>query len=188
MREDRLRWNRKHCAQQAEDGPCQTVQRFVGLATVGRALDIAAGTGADSLFMAQRGFLVEAIDISDQAIFRYMPRHPNMQPICADLDQFEIPRDRYDLIINLRYLNRRLFPYIEEALRPAGLLIFETFIEKSPGVRHPIKRRDYLLRPNELLRSFLGLHILYYEETAVNEAGDADIKATLVARRYSFSR
>jgi tellurite methyltransferase len=183
MREDRLRWNRKHRAEQAQDGPCRTVQRFVGLATVGRALDIAAGTGADSLFLAQRGFLVEAIDISDKAVLNYMPRHLNLQPICADLDQFELPRDRYDLIINLRYLNRRLFPYIQEALRPGGLLIFETFIEKSSGARHAGFRRDYLLRPNELLHGFLALHVLYYEETAVNDAQDADIKATLVARR-----
>ena len=183
MREDRLRWNRKHCAQQAEDDPCATIQRFVHLAPLGRALDIAAGTGVESLFLAQCGFLVEAIDISDKAIFNYMPRHPNLQPICADLDLFEIPQNRYNLIINMRYLNRRLFPYIQEALRPGGLLIFETFIEKSPGARSNRFRRDYLLRPNELLHSFLALRILYYEETTVSDAQDADIKATLVARR-----
>ena len=75
------------------------------------------------------------------------------------------PRERYDLIVNTLYLNRRLFPQIGEGLRPGGLLIFETLLEPPGGAGHGERCRDYFLKPNELLHGFLSLRILHYRET-----------------------
>ncbi len=183
MEPDRDRWNEKYRDRpHAPDGPAAALHRFFHLAPSGNALDIAAGTGANSLFLATRGYKVDAVDISDEAIAR-MPRHPNLTRVRADLDRYDPPENRYDLIINFRFLNRRLFPGIQEALRPGGLLIFETFATAPDGTAAAPHRREFLLRPNELLHAFIGLHVLYYEETLRRERDEDIHMATLAARR-----
>ncbi len=71
-----------------------------------------------------------------------------------------------------------LFLYIKEALKKDGVLIFETFLEGSVAKTS----RDFLLRKNELLHSFLSLHIVYYQEKQViNCKNEVSYKAQLVA-------
>jgi len=185
MKEDRIRWNEKYLNKETlyPAAPAKIVEQFYRLAPEGKALDIAAGTGKNALFLAEQGFSVDAVDISDAALRMFASRHPNITPVCADLDHFDIPRERYSLIINLRFLNRRLFPYIREGLVPGGILIFESYLE---GVGEDYCRpscRDYLLRDNELLHSFLSLKILFYQETKIAEQKEFCHIASLVAMK-----
>jgi tellurite methyltransferase len=184
MKADREKWNAKYGDAADEMPVCGAVQRFHTLAAVGgHALDIAAGLGGNSLFLADKSFHVDAMDISDIAMDRLEGRHPGITTICTDLDQYRIPAGRYDLIINIHFLNRRLFPLIIEGLKPGGVLIFETFLEGDPQATAEDVNRDYLLRPNELLHAFLKLHILYYEEKENVPPLRASHVAVLVARR-----
>lgn len=160
---DREKWNRKYRAGEGPETASEIVRRFRSLAPPGRALDIAAGGGRNALFLAETGMTVDAVDISDVAVEGLTGRHPLVHPIRANLDSWEIPENRYALVLNIRYLNRRLFPYIREALVPGGVLIAETFLE-SPGEETDFSRRDFLLRENELLHGFLSLRIRYYAE------------------------
>ncbi len=185
MKDDRIRWNQKYrgdtwCADVSE-----TVKAYHALAPGTRALDIACGTGGHAVYLADHGFIVEAVDISDAALTQIMPRHPRIRPVCADLDRFDLPRNRYDLILNIRYLNRRLFPQIREALTPGGVLIFETFLNAptTPDGRQP-HNREHLLRTNELLHGFLALEIILYREADGRCDQGAGPLATLVARRH----
>lgn len=164
MQSDRDRWNRKYTNRARSDDPAEILENFFSFAEKGRALDLAAGLGTHSLFLADQGFDVDAVDISDVAMDKLAGRHPRVNTICADLDTFNIPENRYSLIVNIRFLNRRLYPQITEGLIPGGLLIFETFLESPEAEAEPM-RRDYLLRKNELLYAFLPLRILYYRET-----------------------
>ncbi|WP_434656837.1 hypothetical protein [Sulfurimonas sp. NW9] len=50
-------------------------------------------------------------------------------------------------------------PQIKEALKPNGLLIFETFIVAHGDFNQPANP-EYLLRTNELLHAFMGLILL----------------------------
>lgn len=183
MEKDRIKWNEKHRQKRFSAEPSPIVKKYVLSAPVGKALDIAAGGGRNAVFLANRGFDVEAVDISDQALTRLAGRHPNVNPICADLDLFDIPASRYNLIINIRFLNRRLFPYIQEGLNPGGLLIFETYLDPPPGSDPDTFCRDYLLRPNELLYAFLRLAIIFYAEQTSDEANDSRRVASLVAMK-----
>ncbi|MDM8522073.1 hypothetical protein QUF80_01775 [Desulfococcaceae bacterium HSG8] len=181
MHEDRIRWNEKYSSREASgSGPAEIVRRFYTLAPKGKALDIAAGTGKNALFLADQGFSVDAVDISD-VVLRKIPIHPNLSPICADLDTFDITAERYSLILNLRFLNRRLFPYIREGLAKGGILIFESYLE-GPGADYcKSSCRDYLLRDNELLHAFLSLKVLFYQESRIPDQKDFCHKASLVA-------
>jgi len=189
LKQDRYKWNEKHRIRPEMDKPSTIVATFCAMAKNGRALDLACGTGRNALFLAQKGFTVDAIDISDVGLEKLKRKHPRIQPVCADLDHYDIVADRYDLIINIRYLNRRLFPYIKEGLVAGGVLIFESFMERPefeapvPQENHQPSCRDYLFRENELLHSFLSLNIRYYREFEAKEKTSPPWMASLVAKK-----
>jgi SAM-dependent methyltransferase len=183
MIEDRIRWNQKYRSDDYPKEPSGIVQDFWRLAPGRRALDLAAGCGRNALFLARSGFVVDAVDISDVGLGLLANRQRAIRPICADLDTFDIPPGRYDLIVDILYLNRRLFPQIREGLAPRGLLIFETLLTAPASAAADETRREYLLQENELLHAFLGLRIIHYhEETGAAQGGHKRL-ASLVAAR-----
>ena len=181
--EDRIRWNRKHRDETQPASPSSILINHLFLAKKKRALDIATGNGRNALYMAEQGFDVDAVDISDEAVGKLANRSQNLHPICADLDTFDIPEDRYSLIVNIRFLNRRLFPYIRDGLVSGGVLIFESYLY-SPAAEETAMCRDYLLRSNELLHAFLPLKIVYYREGP----SDVDEKSRPVASLVAVKR
>jgi SAM-dependent methyltransferase len=183
MLPDRLKWNQKYETDPLSDAPASIVKEFFKLAGGGKALDIAAGNGRNTLFLADQGFAVDAVDISDAGLNLFAGKHANIHPICADLDNFDIPPNRYDLIINIKYLSRRLFPYIREGLNRDGILIFQTFLDSPNGGKEQPHCREYRLRENELLNAFLSLKILFYKEGKERSHDDVTYLATLVAVR-----
>lgn len=170
---DRQKWDARYLRQPGGSAPADIVKRFYQLAAPGRALDIACGNGRNSIFLSEKGFAVDAVDISRVATDRLRLSRPDIQVICADLDTWKIPAEHYALVVNIRFLDRRLFPMIHGSLIPGGILIFESFI----GSGHA----SYCLAPNELLRAFQFMHILYYEEKPAEHGEKFDQIATLVA-------
>jgi len=185
MHQDRIRWNAKYEEMRELKRPSPLVRRYCRLAPGGRALDVAAGLGRNSLFLAERGFTVLAVDIADKAVAELQRLgHSRIIPVQSDLDHFPFHSEAFDLIVNCRFLDRRLFPLLQESLVPSGLLLFESALESSlPHVSQP-RNREYLLRSNELLQAFLKLHILYYEEQVRRDSlcpGQASCLARLAA-------
>jgi SAM-dependent methyltransferase len=183
MRQDRTRWNEKYRTEHHPTEAAGAVKRFYDLAPGKMALDIAAGNGRNAVFLSNKGFSVDAVDISEVGLAEFAGRHPNINAVCADLDQFEIPAGHYDLIVNVKYLNRRLFPYIHEGLKPGGVVIFHTLLQSKSIKNSPEHCRDYLLSPNELLHVFSAMRIIYYREAEDHETNHSDEMATLVAVR-----
>ena len=184
MRQDRIKWKEKFRRGDYPKNATGVVKQFYHLAPGRKALDIAAGSGRNSVFLAGKGFSVDAVDISEVGLRLFADSQPDIYAVCADLDQYEIAAARYDLIVNVKFLNRRLFPYIQEGLKPGGLLIFHTLLTADPGKSAPHHCRDYVLRQNELLHTFIALRIIYYRESFALQKGNADPTATLVAVRY----
>jgi tellurite methyltransferase len=183
MHTDRIKWNRKYRSRGAALAahPSDIVRNFYHLASHGCALDIAAGNGRNALFLAQKGFAVEALDISEAGLEMAVGRDPKVHAACVDLDLYDIVPRRYSLVLNIRYLNRRLFPQICEALRGGGVLIFETYLKRPNFIPQRPFSDDHLLRVNELLLGFLKLEVVYYHETATAANGDPYPQASLVA-------
>jgi 2-polyprenyl-3-methyl-5-hydroxy-6-metoxy-1,4-benzoquinol methylase len=171
LKSDRTKWNRRYSEKDPGRLVPEIVRTYVHRAPAGRALDIACGAGAVSLFMADRGFAVDAVDISDVALAGFARQHPAIQGVCADLDVFDLATDRYQLIANIRYLNRRLYPQIIAALVPGGVLMFETFMKSRREEMDRGFKREYLLDEQELPRVFAPLETLYYQEA---DTGDTE--------------
>jgi len=184
MQKDRERWNEKYAKQPPmPSGVSKILARYISLANTGRALDIACGTGRNTLYLAKNGFDVDAVDISDYALAK-IEETPAIHKINADLDEYVIEAEAYDLILNCNYLERRLFRPIVEGLKKEGLLIFETFIKTQGKDYRMPSNESFLLEQNELLHVFKELHIIYYEEhEEQNPQGEKVKVASLVARK-----
>lgn len=142
----------------------------------GRALDLACGPGRNSLFLAELGFEVDAVDVSEVALeglrANAARRRLRVHALRADLEADAFPDASYEVIVVFNFLLRSLFEPIERALAPGGLLVFETW-RQDPGGR----RRA--LDPGELLAAFPGLELL---EHAEREAGER-LREAIVARK-----
>ncbi len=158
MEEDRRKWNVKHGSAGPASQPAQVVQDHWQLAPAGTALDLACGRGRHALFLAEQGIHVDALDISEVALSTVT--HPLVRPQRIDLDNYLIPQNAYSLIVNISFLDRRLFAGILAGLNPGGLLIFQTALADNPHISNPA----WKLSPNELLRVFASLRILFYQE------------------------
>ena len=183
MRRDRLKWNRKYRHEALADEPAGIVGAYAHLAPLGRALDVACGNGRNACYLAARGFTVDAVDIALEGLRRFACRSTRIQRICADLDDFVIPPEQYRLIVNTRFLDRRLFPKLQAGLRPGGVLIFESYRTSPAGVSDGPHRPEHLLKPGELRRAFERLRIVFYREQPSLQAGAPAMKASLVAVR-----
>ena len=181
MLQDRLKWNKRYQTEKYPLGPAGIVQEYAKLARGKKALDIAAGNGRNALFLADLGFVVDAIDIADAGLALFSGKHRHIHTICADLDTYDIRANHYDLIVNIKFLSRRLFPYIKAGLAPGGVLIFESLMDISAPGQQPPEHADYYLRQNELLHAFLSMNILLYRETETKTDDDAGWIASLVA-------
>jgi SAM-dependent methyltransferase len=175
---DRTKWDAKYLANLGGSEPTPILEKYWNLAPVGRALDIACGNGRNSIFLADNGFAVDAVDISTVATNRLEGQHSNINVICTDLDEWIIPPDRYDLIVNIKFLDRQLFPMIRDGLKTGGVLIFRSFMNGH--------KDEYCLKQNELLREFQSFRIVYYEEKkAEHHSGKFDQMASIVAIKNS---
>ncbi|SNZ06498.1 Tellurite resistance protein TehB [Persephonella hydrogeniphila] len=165
MEKDKERWNKRYTEEEYPwKEPSKIVREFYNLSRKGKALDIASGLGRNAIFLYDKGFDVDAVDISDVALGRIKKERPEINTIQADLDIYNIPENSYDLIININYLNRRLIPQIKEGLKKGGVVIFETFTLKKGKEYMQPENKDYLLRPNELLHLFIDMYIVFYQE------------------------
>lgn len=171
MEKDRQRWNLKYEKNDYPMSPSRIVKDYYVHATPGKALDIATGMGRNAIFLAQRGFEVDAIDISNVAIDKLTNSSEKVHPTCVDLDTYEIATARYNLILNIRYLNRKFYPQIMKGLLPGGVIIFETYLLGDKGAKGSPSCKNYLLKPNELLQAFSELRILFYREALVGSGG-----------------
>lgn len=183
MIEDKKRWNERHVTRPMSLEANKTIVKYIEHANVGQALDVACGTGRNAHFLCEKGFDVDAVDISDYALSQ-VKNHSHISKLEADLDTYNITPNKYDLIINMNYLNRRLASQMKDALKKDGLIIFETFIVAHGEFQMPTTNLDYLLRKNELLHLFIGLEIIYYEEKIeINRLGERVKIASLVAKK-----
>ena len=154
----------------------------------GEALDIGCGEGRNTLFLAQYGLHVHALDQSSHGIGKlkkYALSH-NLQNIrysIADVRNFPIEANFYDIIVAVTLLDhlnqeegRKVASSILAALKPHGLAYIEVFTIHDPGAteqrnNNPTEEISetacfikHYFEENELAAWFSELDINLYEE------------------------
>ena len=166
--ERRARWNACRPAARADaPRPCALLaEQAARLPAAGHALDLACGRGGNALWLARRGWTVDAWDLADAAVAELRARAAreglDLRAEVRDVIARPPPPDCCDLAAVSRFLHRPLLPALAAAVRPGGLLAYQTFLagHPGPGPRNP----DYLLRPGELRARFAGWEALHDAE------------------------
>jgi SAM-dependent methyltransferase len=156
--------------------PSTWVRRFLPLIRPGGlVLDLAAGSGRHSGLLRDTGFAVRAVDRDVSALL------PLAGPRC-EVRQIDLEGgtawplgNGYDGIVVTNYLHRPLLPAIGRALRPDGILIYETFALGNERFGRP-QSPAFLLRPSELLDAFAMLTVIAFEQGEVTSPRPAVIQ------------
>ena len=194
-------WDAKHslAANDAAEAPAGILTELWPLLPAGAALDLACGRGRNALFLAEHGRHVTAVDWSGAALdileerakalkipVRRLQRidegkqmtRAGIDLLQADLETVTLPLNRYSLILCVRYLQRSLFPQICRALRPGGMVLFETYTKAQLGFSGGPRDPAHLLNTGELREAFPELEVVFYRELRAEQA-----IASLAARK-----
>lgn len=170
--EHRDKWDRRY--EQAESLPLALevlVENSHLLPSRGTALDLACGLGGSGLLLAEHGLQTWAWDLSPVAIEALERRAAGLPLNAETRDVIDSPPEpgRFDVICVGHFLDRELCKHIAAALKPGGLLFYQTFSlervdETGPG------NASYRLATNELLELFPQLLVRFYRDEG--RAGD----------------
>jgi SAM-dependent methyltransferase len=152
----------------------------------GCALDLACGNGRHTLWLARHGWSAIGIDFAFAGLRNLMhSAHAEGLPVAAiqaDLEQLPLPRDRFDVVVNIRYLQRSLFPSLQASVRRGGVIVFETFLREHGALGHP-RNPAFLLDPGELAARFSQFETLLYDEGRCETESGPAFLARAVMRR-----
>lgn len=136
----------------------------------GTALDLACGQGGNAILLAKAGLKVSAWDLSPVAI--------EQLTVSADLNKVAINAqvrdiiksppepDSLDVLVVSFFLDRDLCSNLLKALRPQGLLFYQTYCQQKVQQQGP-NNTDFLLADNELLGLFSTMKMRVYREEAL---------------------
>lgn len=181
MRGDAERWNERYLGKVTGEPAMPKGLGGIALDRSGSCLDVACGVGAQSLWAAQQGYHVVAIDGSDVAITALnsaavrLGLRDRIDSRVVDLDD-GLPADvanECSLVICQRFRDPRLYEQLVYMLRPGGVLVITVLssvgLDGEPGPFHA--------PPGDLVCAFRDLDV------TIERSVELDGEATLVARR-----
>lgn len=161
---------------------------FGNMALTGwQALDLGAGEGRYSIYLAKRGCTVTAVDFSASGLnkLEVFARHHNLPVVTklCDVSAYGFKKRSCDLVIAATILDHLEAPArggtvngIVRSLKPGGLLYVNVFTTRDPGYKtavDPALREDvsdtafgiaHYFEPGELKACFSRLTTLHYYE------------------------
>lgn len=185
----REKWNERYRDATGQPQASQVLRENLHLLPEsGRALDLACGRGGNAILLAQQGLNVEAWDIADVPVTALQDaavrQQLSIQARVRDIEANPPAPETFDVITVSYFLDRAIIPALIAALRPGGLIFYQTFTNQRVSGRGP-QRAEFRLGEQELLQLFSGIKILLYREEGC--AGDVQKglrdEAMLVARK-----
>ncbi|MBT2679547.1 methyltransferase domain-containing protein [Bacillus sp. ISL-35] len=166
------KWNLKYkdrLTKKIQPEPNTRLLMQSGYLNGGEALDIACGLGGNSYYLAEIGYEVTAIDISDVAV-DYVQEQAAGKKLNITVKNADLTKEtpvltgrKYELAVLTYYLDRSLFPLMKEVIKADGYLFMETFFQNGASGNQNVSNR-YKLESNELLKEFGDWRVLYFEE------------------------
>ena len=165
---DKTKWDLKYTNTPDLLKKRKVSQKLIDLLTFVKGtqvLDVACGAGRNSMFLAQKNFTVEAIDISRVALCVLdNAGYENISTSLVDLDEYNPLKDSYDLIVMTNFLDRKLIKKLLKALQINGILFIETYMHDISNTKENTNP-DFLLQKDEL-KMFVSdaYELLSYDE------------------------
>jgi hypothetical protein len=170
------------------DSPCEFLKSALPFLKKGKMFEIACAEGKDSIFMAEQGFTVEALDFSDKAIekakSKAQAKNLTVDFKIQDLDFYLAPIQKYDTVICIDYkCIKRLLDEAKKGLVVGGTMLIECWtteqLKRNPGCELDI---DYCYKPFELSSIIREWNILLYDERII----DNKCKVRAILRKPSY--
>jgi DNA-binding MarR family transcriptional regulator/SAM-dependent methyltransferase len=189
-------WDERHRHRPFSADPDPLVLEVASGLPAGRALDLGAGAGRNSLGLAELGWAVTAVDFSEVALDQLRDsareRRVKVEAVRADLLRYRPPRGAFQLCLlaNIHLPEEQLARVLEMAassLARGGHLLVVGHHAETPGGHGP--RHHGLLFTEELLSRLLPpeLEVVRLERHLRSHGGDRsdteDLALLLVARR-----
>lgn len=182
-------WNdryrlKERVAEDFEAAPTPLVVKTAQCLSPGRALDLACGTGRNTLWLAEQGWSVTAVDGSVAAVEelgRRVAKHGLVvETHVADLatGEYQIDPKSSNLILMCYYLQTNLFDLVKAGVVPGGVVLVIVHAAE-PGAAPT----EHSLRSGELLKYFRGWEILHSYEGQPEDSSHRRRVAEIVARR-----
>ena len=159
------------------------------IAEGGRVLDLAAGSGRHSVYLAKLGFSVLAVDRDAVALEALALSNRDLAIEIEHLD-LEGPAwpladqsGLFDAVVVTNYLYRPYLPLLPDLLAEGGILIYETFAHGNAAFGKP-SNPDFLLQAGELLdfAARHGLHVLAYSDLYQAEPKPAMVQSVCAVK------
>lgn len=179
---DKERWDEKYKGEAYIFGkdPIPFLVEHADLLPKGKALDLAMGEGRNGVFLATKGFRVTGLDISETGLQKaknLAAEHGvSIDTRVVDLEQAQLEKNAYDVVLCTYYLQRDLFPKMKDALKPGGMILVETYTLDHQKYR-PKFRTEWLLETNELLEQFKDFKIIRYQFEDTGQSAFASVIA-----------
>jgi 2-polyprenyl-3-methyl-5-hydroxy-6-metoxy-1,4-benzoquinol methylase len=173
------RYSRALLLGQGLDPPAKVLASNVHLLPAsGLALDLACGNSGNGLLLAQQGLDAHVWDTAPSALAlqeKTAAEHKLCLTACLrDCEKSPPETQSFDVISVCHFLHRASCARLVAALKPGGLLFYQTFHCNKVDPHGP-SNPDFLLRPNELLMLFKELELRYYrEDGACGKLEDGD--------------
>lgn len=191
MADDRAYWNERYreAGFELPEEAAPLLRRNADWLPDGRALDVATGTGRNALFLAERGYEVDAVDVSGVALARARDRATDrgvdVNWVQADLERHPLPTEAYDVVVVTFFHALDRLPDLKDALAPGGVLLYEHHLRADPPAERGPSDDRHRFRSNDLLRACLDLTVLSYAERTRVEDGRRSAVVELAARNSS---
>lgn len=192
MKKHREEWNRRYREEEDHEvkEPSPFLVEWQPQLPEGRALDVGCGAGRNAIFLADRGYEVDAIDYSKEALKIAQKRARNRELtvnwIHSDVKKHKFPKDYYDVIVVFYFYPENELPVIKDSLKEGGFFIYEQHITTEDEVDRGPSSSRFRFEPNELLKRFSDFQILYYSEgIKTYEDGKKSAIARMAARKTS---
>lgn len=196
------------------DQPSPELVAFLGTnnSNGGKALDVGAGDGRNTLYLAAAGFQTTAVDASRVGIeklerfARERRVAEKVTGIVSDAREFDYGIDTWDLITSVTLFDhlephdvRPLFERVIAGLAERGILHIKVHTVDDPGFRggkrpesECSKMIHYYFKRNELLSMVLPVcHVMWYSEQSEQDTSHGPLHyhgfAKLIARKLPRS-
>lgn len=166
---DKEKWERKYKESPElleKRKPSEKLKKLIALTKGKNALEIACGSGRNSIYLAENNFQIDAMDISNLALTNIdKENYHNINTIQMDLEGYTPSISTYNLIVKINYLDRQLIPHLSKALKKDGILLIETYMESDLNTKAK-SNSNFLLKEEELKSFFTdkSCEIIEYDE------------------------